>query len=78
MSLILDSTLPTEQFTPTTVAEYLALQLAKRLGDEPAIEQYIRYAEHHPAGHLAKLFHRVKQTTNPADAFHSSFTPSDP
>ena len=78
MSSILDPTLPTQQFTPTTVEEYLALQLAKRLADETAIERYIRYAEHHPAGYLARLFHRVKGNPNPADSFHSSLTPSDP
>ena len=78
MSNILDQMLPTQQFTPTNVEEYLALQLAKRLGDETAIERYIRYAERHPAGHLAHLFHRVKRKSNPADAFHSALTPSDP
>jgi len=78
MSNILDAELPSLQFTPTTVEEYLALQLAKRLGDETAIERFIRYAERHPAGHLAHLFHRVKRKPNPAEAFHSSLTPSDP
>lgn len=78
MSGILDPELPSQQFTPTTVEEYLALQLARRLGDETAINRYIRYSEHHPAVHLAQLFHRAKGKPNPADAFHSSLTPSDP
>jgi hypothetical protein len=78
MSSIFDAKLPSEQFTPTTVEEYLALQLARRLRDIKAIHLYIRYTEHHPAVHLAHLFHRVKGKSDPADAFHSSLTPSDP
>ena len=74
----LDPMLPLQQFTPTTVEEYFALQLAKRLGDATGIERYIRYAEHHPAGYLVKLFHRVKGKPNSADAFHSSLTPPAP
>ena len=78
MSGILDAELPSQQFAPTTVEEYLALQLAKRLEDVTAIGRYVRYAEHHPAVHLAQLFHRAKGKPNPADAFHSSLSPSDP
>lgn len=77
MSNSLSQVMTPEQFSPTSVEEYLALQLAKRLRDEAAIERYIRYAEHHPAVHLVHLFHRVKGQSDPADAFHSSLASPD-
>ena len=68
---------PPPQFTPASVEEYLALQLAKRLGDEPGVKRYIRYAEHYPARHLLHLLHQAKQESDPVNAFHLSLTPSD-
>ena len=65
------------QFTPTTVEEYLALQVAKRLGDESRVSRYIPYTEHYPARHLVQLLHEAKQQPDPISAFHSSLMPSD-
>jgi hypothetical protein len=77
MSRITNQTLPSQQFTPTTVEEYLALQLAKRLSDEQGVRRYIRYTEHYPAKHLLHLVHQASQESDPANAFHSFLTPSN-
>jgi len=78
MSSIHEPILPSQQFTPTTVEEYLALQLAKKLGDEPGVTRYIHYAEHLPAKHLLHVLHQAKQQSDPVSAFHSLLTPTNP
>jgi hypothetical protein len=78
MSGILDKIIHSEQFVPGTVGQYLALQLAKGLRDEGAIRLHLHYVEHHPPEHLIRLFHSAKEKADPAHAFHSSLTPSEP
>ena len=70
--------LESQPFAPTNADEYLALQLAKRLGDEPRILSYLRYVERYPAPQLAKLFHQAKRESDSANVFHSSLTQSQP
>jgi len=77
MSNILDQITKSHQFIPATTDEYLALQFAKRLGDEPAIGQYLHYVANHEVPHLMHHFHRAKRTANPAGSFHSSLTTQD-
>jgi hypothetical protein len=77
MSGILDQIIPSQQFVPATVEEYIALQLAKGLKDETAIARYIHYLAHHPLEHLMGLFHKTKQGPDAAHTFHSSLTVSD-
>jgi len=77
MSVIL-TPLHSGPLTPSTTEEYLALQLAKRLGDEARLASYLAYAEHHPAIHLAKLFHHAKGEPDSANVFHSSLTQPSP
>jgi hypothetical protein len=77
MSGILDQINQSTQFSPTTVEEYLALQLSKRLGDETAIVRYLHYLGRYTMEHLITLFHQVKQKPDPARAFHSSLTSPD-
>lgn len=36
------------QFKPSKPSEYLALQLARKLGDGPAFRHYVTLFEHHP------------------------------
>jgi len=78
MNSILDQIAGTAQFIPATTDEYLALQFAKRLGDEPAINRYLHYIAHHPVSHLMRQFHRAKREDDPAPAFHSSLIPPKP
>jgi hypothetical protein len=78
MSGILDQMVNSEQFVPGTVDEYIALQLAKGLGDEGAVMLHLHYVEHHPPEHLIRLFHIAKENADPAHCFHSSLTPSKP
>jgi len=78
MSGILEKMIQSEQFVPATVDEYIALQLAKGLSDEKAVRVHIHYVEHHPPEHLIRLFLSAKVRPDPARAFHSSLTPSEP
>jgi hypothetical protein len=77
MSDILEQMLRSKQFIPTTVQEYIALQLAKGLRDEVAIQQYVRYLGRYTIGHLIHLFHKVQSDQNPALKFHSSLNATD-
>lgn len=77
MSGILDQIHQASQFSPTTVEEYLALQLSKRLSDEAAVVRYLHYLGRYTMEHLITLFHQVKQEPDPAHAFHSSLTSPD-
>ena len=77
MSGILDHIRQSTQFSPTTVEEYLALQLSKRLSDEVAISRYLHYLSRYTLEHLLRLYYRVKPEQDPARAFHSSLTARD-
>jgi hypothetical protein len=77
MSGILDQIMSSKRFAPASVEEYIALQLAKGLKDEPAVARYIHYVAHHPLEDLLGLFHKTKQEPDPAHAFHSSLTATD-
>jgi len=78
MSNILDTMGKPRQFVPATTDEFLALQLAKRLGDESSIHRYLHYVEHHPIPHLLRQFYRAKMDADPAQSFHSSLMRTDP
>ena len=77
MSGILDQMRQSSQFSPTTVEEFLALQLSKRLGDEAAVVRYLHYIGQHTMEHLLGLLQRVSKEPDPARAFHSSLTSPD-
>ena len=77
MSGILDQIRHVEQFSPSTVEQFLALQLSKRLGDEASVLRYLRYVERYTIDHLLPLYHQVKDGPDPASAFHSSLTTPD-
>ena len=74
---ILDRMLQTQQFTPSTVEEYLGLQLARGLGDESTLAIYMHYVERHPMIQLLNTFHKAKRASDPARTFHSALTPRD-
>jgi hypothetical protein len=78
MSGILDKMLGAEQFVAVTVNHYIALQLAKRMGDEGALNRYLYYVTHHPVERLVRLYHQVKSEADPAATFHSSLIPPKP
>jgi hypothetical protein len=78
MNGILDQIRQSTQFSPATVEEYLALQLAKRLSDEAAVVRYLHYIGHYTVEHLIGLFHEVDQEHDPARTFHSSLTSPEP
>ena len=75
---ILNRMLQPQQFTPSTVEQFIALQLARRLDDEAAIKLYLHYVAHHPINHLLDCFHKAKRNTDAARVFHSSLMSSDP
>jgi hypothetical protein len=78
MKKILDELARAQKFIPTTSDEFLALQFAKRLGDELAIGRYLQYVSRHPIPYLMRRFHRARRTDNPARTFHSSLSTSTP
>ncbi len=78
MSNILDTVQRSRQFTPETVEEYIALQLAKGLCDEPAVRRYVHYVAHYPTDRLLRLFHKSKQKPDPSQSFHSSLIIPEP
>ena len=78
MSGILDQMLQPEQFIPSSVDEYFALQLARRLDDDTAVRLYLHYVEHHPSNHLLNIYSNVKAHPEPAKAFHSALRPNAP
>jgi ABC-type sulfate transport system substrate-binding protein len=43
-------------FVPSNPAQYLALQLAKRLSDESALRHYLVLFEHHPEDLLLRVY----------------------
>jgi len=69
---ILDKMLRPKQFTPVTVDEYIALRLAKRLGDEASVSLYLNYFDHHSKEWLIANLHKAMRQSDPARAFHSS------
>lgn len=77
MKGILDQILHEQQFTPSTVEEYIALQVARRLDDAPSVRRHIHYIAHFTTEHLVRLYHSVKHLRDPARAFHRSLTPPD-
>jgi hypothetical protein len=78
MSGILDQMLQPEQFIPSSVDEYLALQLARRLDDDAAVRLYLGYVEHHPSNHLLNIYNKVKMHPESSQAFHSALKPTAP
>jgi hypothetical protein len=78
MSGILDQMLQPEPFIPSSVNEYFALQLARRLDDDAAVRLYLHYVEHHPTNHLLNIYSKAKLHTKPAQAFHSALRPTEP
>jgi hypothetical protein len=78
MSGILDQMLQPEQFIPSSVDEYFALQLARRLDDDAAVRLYLHYVEHHPSNHLLNIYSKAKSHPEPAKAFHSALRPTEP
>lgn len=49
-------------FTPSKPREYLALQIAKRLGDIQAVRHYVVLFEHHPEERLIHIYRRCVKT----------------
>jgi hypothetical protein len=78
MSGILDQMLQPEQFIPSSVDEYFALQLARRLDDDAAVGLYLHYVEHHHSNHLLNIYSKAKSHPEPAKAFHSALRPTEP
>lgn len=78
MNNILEHMLQPAQFVPATVEQFVAVQLARRLNDEPGLVRYVQYVTHHSTDYLVRLFHRAQQQTDPARAFHSSLAIPEP
>jgi hypothetical protein len=51
-----------QQFTPASPTEYLALQVARKLGDITAFRQYLVLFEHYPEDLLLTAFRRCSES----------------
>jgi hypothetical protein len=78
MSGILDRFPVDQRFVVGNTDEYFALQLAKRLGDEPGIRRYIQYVERHSEDRLLRALHQALRSSDPARTFHSSLVTETP
>jgi hypothetical protein len=56
---ILELLTPPKQYLPTTVSEYFALQLARRLSDEESASWYRGVAEKHPLAHVLGFYRQA-------------------
>lgn len=77
MNGILDQIRFPGQFSPTSVEQYIALQLSKRLSDESAVMRYVHYIGRHTVEYVLHLFQEVSKEPDPARAFHSFLNPPD-
>lgn len=50
-----------QRFTPTNPTEYLALQVARKLGDITAFRQYLVLFEHYPEDLLLTVFRQCSE-----------------
>ena len=50
------------RFTPSKPREYIALQIARRLNDAPAVRHYAVLFEHHPEERLIAIYRRCAST----------------
>lgn len=55
-------------FTPSSPREYLALQIARKLGDSSAFRQYLVLFEHYPEELLLQVFHKCSEQGSPNGA----------
>jgi hypothetical protein len=51
-------------FTPTSPTEYLAFQIAQKLGDIRVVRHYLVLFEHYPEELLVNIFHQCKNEQN--------------
>ena len=75
MNGILDQMLVPRQYTPASIHEYVALQIAKRFQDGPAVQRYIRYVMHIGLEPTLQAYATAALTESPVSAFHSSLSP---
>jgi len=45
-------------FSPSKPSEYVALQIARKLGDESAFRHYLVLSEHYPENLILKAYHQ--------------------
>ena len=55
---------PESPFRPRSVTEFFALQLARKLGDEANLEQYLRVGENHSRDLVLRAFARARKRSS--------------
>ncbi len=62
MTNILEQMVKTpSRFTPSNAAEYLALQIARKLSDLEAVRSYAALSEKYGEEHILDIFHRCAE-----------------
>jgi hypothetical protein len=72
---ILDKFPNRDAFVPSTLNQYFALQLARKLGDTDNVSAYVSLAEIFSQDHLLSVYRQVvaSDTTDTANRFRSHF-----
>lgn len=74
MNGILDSVLATSKsFRPQSVREYMALQLAKKLGDTDRLSRYLSLFEHNDVSVIVEAFINAQGRSLTKDELITSF-----
>jgi hypothetical protein len=74
MTGILDSMMAKPQgFSPQSVSEYEALQLARKLGDLDGIRRYVSLFEQHVSSEIIEAFLAAKDTGNQGNELVRAF-----
>lgn len=55
---------PIEEFEPESIAQYVALQLARQMNDLPNLPAYLRWSETFSFDELARAFHKARDTAS--------------
>lgn len=63
-----------KHFRPATPGEFLALRLAQRLNDGPAVRHYIELCDRHPQAHIVAAYRHAAATSvqSAARSFHAA------
>lgn len=70
---ILEHFRPLEEFEPESIAQYVALQLARQMRDMPNLPAYLHWTETFSFDELARALHKARNTATGPDSIPEHF-----
>jgi hypothetical protein len=70
---ILDHFRPLEEFEPESIAQYVALQLARQMRDMPNLPAYLHLSETFSFDELARAFQKARNTAADPESIPEHF-----